>query len=153
MTYSPKDKRPRVHMKSKPPEPGERKAMRKRILTSNANALDVPGIADLNQQNVSLAATESKVMGIPAGVVERLRAVGAFKPTQGWRYFKRPCTLVRKETLELARKFDDVALRGPRATRSIVVGERGSGKSAHLLQAMTLAMLRDWVVINFPEGR
>lgn len=40
-----------------------------------------------------------------------------------------------------------------KTSRKVVVGEKGAGKSVYLLQAMTMAFQRGWVVINLPEAR
>ena len=68
--------------------------------------------------------------------------------------FRRPGTLVRRETLELARlveKIEDGEEKG-KTVRKIVAGARGTGKTVYLLQAITMAFLKNWVVITVPEG-
>lgn len=68
--------------------------------------------------------------------------------------FRRPGTLVRRETLELARlveKIGDGEEEGETITK-IVTGGRGTGKTVYLLQAITMAFLKSWVVITVPEG-
>ncbi len=116
-----RNRKPRVLPKL--PMIGERKALRKRIVISNTNALEVR----------------------------------AFKPTQNWNLFRKPSTLMRRESVELGRTVLDVSagqVEGrPRTVRRIIAGERGTGKSLMLLQAMSMAFLNDWVVINVPEGR
>ena len=92
---------------------------------------------------------QGKVLGIPGEVVDRLRAVEAFKPAQGWGLYRRPAMLMRSETLEYAKMMDSMETD---SIRRVIVGERGSGKTTMLLQAMTLAFLKGWVVINIPEG-
>lgn len=97
---------------------------------------------------------EGQVLGLSGQLVDRLRAVEAFKPTQGWRLFRRPGTLMRRETLDMGKMIAEMSSGdGPRKTvRRVVGGERGSGKSMMLLQAMTMAMLKGWTVINLSEG-
>lgn len=93
------------------------------------------------------------VLGIPGPVVDQLRAVEAFKVAQGWPLFRRPAMLMRKDTLELAKDIEDISARTQdKIIRRVLVGERGSGKTVMLLQAMTMAFLKGWVVINIPEG-
>ncbi|TKA59258.1 hypothetical protein B0A49_08919 [Cryomyces minteri] len=111
----------------RPPAPGERKALRKRIVLSNTNALEVQGMPDLSDKNVTDASLVCRVVGIPGLVVDSLRAVEAFKPTQGWGLFRRPAALVRKETLQLGRYIREVETAEDKKTiRRVVVGERGT---------------------------
>ncbi|KAI4115917.1 MAG: hypothetical protein LQ345_003574 [Seirophora villosa] len=137
------------------PAPGERKALRKRIVLSNVNALEVPGMQDISENNMFDGRLESQVLGFSGQLVDQLRAVEAFKSSQGWGLFRRPGTLMRRETLDMGKMIADMSSGdGPRKTvRRIVVGERGSGKSMMLLQAMTMAMLKGWTVINLPEAQ
>ncbi|TKA69470.1 hypothetical protein B0A49_05208 [Cryomyces minteri] len=138
----------------RPPAPGERKALRKRIVLSNTNALEVQGMPDLSDKNITDASLVCRVVGIPGLVVDSLRAVEAFKPTQGWGLFRRPAALVRKETLQLGRYIQEVeTAEGKKTIRRVVVGERGSGKSTLLLQAMTMAFVKGWVVVNIPDAK
>lgn len=138
---------------ARPPAPGERKALRKRVVLSNTNALMVPGLQDMNAQNITQSNVEGQVLGIPDQVIDQLRAVNAFKPTQGWRLFRRPASLMRKETGEMARLVSAVESAGAGKTiRKVIVGECGSGKSMLQLQAIATAFLKGWVVISIPEG-
>lgn len=136
------------------PAPGERKALRKRIVLSNVNALSVPDMQDINEENMFDRRLEGKVLGLSNDLVDRLRAVEAFKSSQGWGLFSRPGTLMRRETLDMGKMVADMSSGdGARKTvRKVVVGERGSGKSIMLLQGMAMAMLKGWTVINLPEG-
>jgi len=154
-------KRPAADMAKRPAQ-GERKALRKRIVLSNNNALEVP-LTDLDKENVLNQAIEGRVMGLPAeDVVDKLRAVDAFKTSQGWGLFRRPAVLMRREAIQLASLFKEVedigkhAVEGPgsqkKTIRRILSGERMSGKSTLLLQSLAIGFLRDWFVINIPEG-
>lgn len=140
------------------PAPGERKQQRKRIVLSNTNALEVPGLQDLKAEDIGDAHIQGKVLGIPMDpVVDQLRAVDAFKSNQGWGLFRRPAMLVRRETVELGKLVSAVHGEGAsagekRSFRKIIHGDRASGKTTLLLQAMTMAFLKHWVVINFPDG-
>jgi len=141
----------------KRPGQGERKALRKRIVLSNDNALHVSSLQDLDKANVLSEKNEGKVMGLPQEhVVDALRAVDAFKPNQGWSLFRRPAVLMRKEAIQLARLFQEVedstGAQQKKTIRRILCGERASGKTTLLLQGLTMAFLRDWFVINLPEG-
>jgi small subunit ribosomal protein S29 len=140
----------------KRPAQGERKALRKRIVLSNNNALEVSSLKDLGKQNVLSEQNEGKVMGIPDSTVDALRDVGAFKPTQGWSLFRRPAVLMRKEAIQLARLFSEVEASSgekKRTIRRILSGERMSGKSTLLLQSLAMGFLRGWFVINLPEAQ
>lgn len=140
----------------KRPAQGERKAQRKRIVLSNDNALEVSSLKDLTKANVLSDANEGLVMGIPESVVDSLRDVGAFKTTQGWSFFRRPAVLMRKEAIQLAKLFKEAeeAATGKekKTIRRILTGKRMSGKSTLLLQGLSMAFLRQWFVINLPEG-
>ena len=139
--------------KARPPAPGERRAMRKRIVLSNTNAFEVAGMADLDTNTMVDRECRGSVLGIPGPVVDQLRAIEAFKPTQSWAFFRRPGVLFREETLELGLIFDKISEGASnRVVRKLIVGERGSGKSLYLLQAISMAFLKNWVVINIPEG-
>lgn len=136
---------------------GERKALRKRIVISNTNALEVQGLRDLNVKNMVDETQIGQMLALNGELLDQLREVRAFKPTQNWNMFRKPSTLMRRESVELGRTILDVsagqAEERPRTVRRIIAGERGTGKSLMLLQAMSMAFLKDWVVINVPEGR
>lgn len=152
-TFVKKKKKPQAVDSSRRPAPGERRALRKRIVLSNTNALEVEGLKDITGQSMIDESLQGQVLGIPGPVVDQLRAVEAFKVTQGWPLFRRPAMLMRKGTLEMATEIENISLgtRG-KTIRRVFVGERGSGKTTMLLQAMTMAFLKGWVVINIPEG-
>ena len=139
---------------SKPPAIGERKALRKRIILSNTNAIEVRDMIDMNAKSMVMEELRGKVLGIPGPVVDQLRAAQAFKTTQGWGLFRRPGMLIRQETLDYGNIFQSLSKEEkPQTVRRIFVGENGSGKSMLILQAMTMAFLQKWIVINIPEGR
>lgn len=139
--------------KGRRPLPGERKSMRKRIVLSNSNALVIEGMQDISAESIVDAQLQGLVLGIPRPLIERLLAVEAFKPTQGWSLFRRPGTLIRKETVQYGKLFEEMSKDGEKQSlRRVLVGEKGSGKTVMLLQAMAMAFLKDWVVINIPDG-
>lgn len=86
--------------------------------------------------------------------MDQLRAVEAFKTTQSWGLFQSPGTLMRRETVDMGKLIADMSEEGGsrKTVRRVLVGEKGSGKSMMLLQAMTMAFLKGWTVINLPEG-
>ncbi|KAI4767265.1 hypothetical protein E4T45_14374, partial [Aureobasidium sp. EXF-8846] len=126
--------------------------MRKRVVLSNTNAVEVQGLDNFSAANVHDAALEGQVMGLSNEVIDALRATEAFKSTQGWSLFRRPATLVRKETAELARLMQDVET-NKTAVRRVIYGERGSGKSVLALQAKAMALLKGWIVVHIPEAK
>jgi small subunit ribosomal protein S29 len=149
--------------------------MRKRIVLSNTNALEVK-MPDLNAGMVDelvrrewvngdivedgalaigerdASAVAGKVVGLMGSTVDSLRAVEAFKTTQGWGLFRRPALLVREEGVVLSRKLMD-AQKNKSAVRLVLDGDRGTGKSLMLMHAMATAFVKGWVVLNIPEGR
>ena len=92
-----------------------------------------------------------KVVGIPDPLVDQLRAVQAFKPSQGWSLFRRPAMVIRPETLEYGKLMQELS-DAKKDVRRVLVGERATGKTVMLLQAMAMAMMKGWVVINIPDG-
>lgn len=156
-TFQMKRKKRILEPKSKRPQPGERKALRKRVVLSNVNALKIEGMEDITAESIvdmqQQQGLRSKVLGLTGQTIDQLRAVNAFKPTQAWGLFRRPGMLIREETIQYAKLFEDLSQNGVQKTvRRVIVGERGSGKTMMLLQAMTMAFLKDWVVINIPDG-
>ncbi|KAI0017294.1 mitochondrial ribosomal death-associated protein 3-domain-containing protein [Xylariomycetidae sp. FL0641] len=147
-----RDLQKKAGSKTKAPLPGERKAFRKRIQLSNVNALEVSGLDVLSPENLTDPASIGKVIGIPEDVIDQLRAVEAFKPTQNWGLFRSPHMLIRNETVDLAKQITD-ALRNKETLRMIVTGSKGSGKSIIGLQAMATGFLNKCVVINIPEAQ
>ncbi|KAI9782175.1 MAG: 37S ribosomal protein S23 mitochondrial [Peltula sp. TS41687] len=139
---------------SRPPAKGERKALRKRIVLNNPNALEVASLKDLTVTKVKALDedAERSVMALPGEVVDQLRTVGAFKPTQRWSSFRKPAILLTTQMVEMATELERVG--GPdglEVVRKVFSGERGTGKSTMLLGAMAVAFLKGWVVISIPE--
>ena len=152
-TLSKKNKPQKSKQGGRRPGIGERKALRKRVVLSNTNALEVAGLRALDAQHVASEESIGQVFSIPGPIVDRLRAVEAFKPHQGWSLFRRPAMLMRKETVEFGKAIENISTGGQaQSIRRVLVGERASGKTVMLLQVMALAMLKNWVVINIPEG-
>jgi small subunit ribosomal protein S29 len=133
------------------PLPGERKAYRKRITLSNDNAIPVPWLTDLGPADLADSQNIARVLAIPEEVQDQLRAAEAFKTTQCWGMFRKPSVLVRKETVDLASQMQASADQ-QQTLRLVVTGDKVTGKSLMLLQAMTYAFLNNWIVIHFPEG-
>ncbi|KPM44711.1 hypothetical protein AK830_g1875 [Neonectria ditissima] len=134
------------------PNPGERKAFRKRIQLSNNSALPVEGLAALGAGNMALDESAGKVFSVPDHVVDQLRALEAFKTTQSWNLFRRPHVLLRKEAVELMKRLETSAEK-KEALKCVLTGSKLSGKSMTMLQAMAYALLNNWVVFHIPEGQ
>ena len=147
--------------KSKPAKqprftPDEIKAAKKPVALTNPNAIEVPGLEPLTTENVVDEKSRGKVFALPPTSLEQLRSLGVFKPSQSWGLFKKPATLVRAETLELGKLVSGIGakdgdMKGKSVTR-IVSGLRNVGKTTHLLQAMTLGLMNNWVVMHVPNG-
>lgn len=140
----------------RPPAPGERKAARKRVVLTNANALEVQGLEDLSIANVvspeALKGLDGRVMGFNEDTIEALRALEGFKPTQGWSLFRRPASLIRRETVEMGEMIQ--AMRAKKGVaRVVLAGDKSSGKSVMQLQSMAMAHLQGCVMVHFHEAR
>lgn len=138
----------------KPPMPGERKAMRKRIVLSNTNAIPVE-MKDFGREMTEGREMEEwvgKVVGIGGETVDGLRAAEGFQAAQGWGFFRRPGMLVRKESVEVVGRL--VGCEGRKGgLRLLVDGAKETGKSMLLLQAMATAFVRGWIVLHVPDGK
>ncbi|KAL3478202.1 mitochondrial ribosomal death-associated protein 3-domain-containing protein [Aspergillus californicus] len=142
--------------KARPPPVGERKALRKRIVLSNPNALEVEGLQELTEETMVDSRLRGTVLGLPVPMLDQLRAVQAFQPKQGWSIFRRPGTVLRKEALELGRHFDNISGEGEgqgAVVKRIITGPRNSGKSVQLLQAMAMGFTKKWVVFTVPDAQ
>ncbi|EEA24529.1 hypothetical protein TMatcc_007632 [Talaromyces marneffei ATCC 18224] len=140
--------------RGRPPAVGERKALRKRIVLSNTNALEVPGMQEFSEETMVDSRIRGSVLVLPVPMITQLRALQAFKPSQNWSLFRRPGVVLRRETLEMGRIFEEISTQGPdqgKVVKKIITGKRSSGKSVHLLQAMAMGLLKKWVVISIPD--
>jgi small subunit ribosomal protein S29 len=138
--------------RGRPPQPGERKALRKRITLSNDNALAVPDLESLTAENMLSLESAGKVLKIPGEICDQLRAVDAFKPTQTWGIFRTPSTLLRTESVELMNQIHKAAA-AKQTLKLVISGDKIAGKSTLLLQALTNAYLNNWIVFNLPDGQ
>lgn len=142
--------------RGRPPAVGERKALRKRIVLSNTNALEVPGMQEFSEETMVDTRIRGSVLGLPVPMIDQLRALQAFKPSQGWSLFRRPGVVLRRETLEMGRIFEGISTEGPdqgKVVKKVLTGKRACGKSVHLLQAMAMGLLKKWVVISIPDRK
>ena len=155
---SAKIKKKQRRERPKPPEVGERKALRKRIVLSNTNALEISGMEDMTPENMADESRVGQMLGLEGALLDQLREAKAFKPTQNWKMFRRPATLIRRETVALAQSVQEVNQGlageglGALTLKQVITGERSTGKSLLLLQAMSMAYLNNWIVLNVPEG-
>lgn len=81
---------------------GERKVLRKNIVLSNTNAPVLP-LPEMVLDICGMEETEGTVFQIPDSVLDRLKALGAFKTGQHWPYFQRPSTLIRKGSVDIGK--------------------------------------------------
>ena len=154
-TFNKKAKEAKKSQKGgKRPAQGERKALRKRVVLSNTNALEVPGLQDLGAAQIANEELIGTIVGVPNDIVDRLRALDAFKPSQGWSFFRRPAMLMRADTIEYGKLMEEISTENGdrKEVRRVLVGDRGTGKTVMLMQVMTMAMLKKWIVINIPDG-
>lgn len=144
---------------SNPPAPGERKAFKNRIVLCNTNAREVSGLMELSAENLLDDHIRGKVMAIPKHVTDALLALGAFKRGQGWANFRTPACLVTEDLYNLSQIMEDITKQAKAgnndpetSVRRVLSGAAKTGKSAFILQALTMALLKNWVVINIPES-
>lgn len=141
----------------KPPAPGERRAQKKRIVLSNTNAMEVTGLEHLSPENMADESKVGQMLALNGPLLDQLRESKSFKTTQNWGLFRQPSTLMRQTTLELGQDMKEVIMSqqdqgfGAMTIHKVVTGEKGSGKSIHLLQAQSMAFLNGWVVVTIPE--
>lgn len=135
----------------KAPLQGERKAMRKRIVLSNNNAIRVDHMPRMDETNLASSESAGQIFKIPEVPIDQLRKVEAFKSSQTWHLFHGPHMLVRPETVRVCSRMLKAAEEGSTA-RMVIAGDRGAGKSMVLLQAMVNAFMNNWIVIHVPEG-
>lgn len=127
---------------------GERKTLRNRIVLSNTNAepLDLPA---LSPELSSVPEAAGNVFVFPDAEIDKLRALHAFGRNQNWHLFAKPSSVLRRQTMELGEFMDSEG----KDMRGIVLdGYKGSGKSVMLLQLMTWALQKQWLVIDIPNG-
>ncbi|KAG5983776.1 hypothetical protein E4U55_007175 [Claviceps digitariae] len=136
----------------KKPNPGERKAFRKRIQLSNNSALPVKDTKNLRPETLADEESRGKMVAIPDEVVDQLRALEAFKATQTWNLFRRPHFLVRNDTCEVVRHMKEAA-QLKEGYGCVLRGTKLSGKSLVLLQTMAYGLMNGWVVLHIPEGQ
>ncbi|OCT46014.1 putative mitochondrial ribosomal protein DAP3 [Cladophialophora carrionii] len=137
------------------PPVGERRAQRRRIVLSNTNAIPVSNMETWSKDNVAEEKHIGQMMALDGGLLDQLRDSRAFKTTQNWCLFRRPATLIRQETIKVAKDMQDIesADGANRFVKRLVVGERASGKSILMLQAMSMAYMKQWIVLNIPEAQ
>ncbi|KAG7103115.1 37S ribosomal protein S23 like [Verticillium longisporum] len=145
-------KKKREVVRFKKPEPGERKAFRKRIQLSNNNAAVVTGLPVADAAAMVSKENLGRIIGMPDKLIDQLRALEAFKTTQNWGLFRKPHMLVRKETVQMMERLNEAAAE-KKTLSTVLTGERISGKSLLLMQAMSHALLNNWVVIHIPEAQ
>ncbi|MCJ1441827.1 MAG: 37S ribosomal protein S23 mitochondrial [Stictis urceolatum] len=154
-TFSTNKKKRADEPRAKRPDVGERKALRKRVVLSNPNAIEVQELTKLEENITINEDQKGQIISLPNELIDRLKALEAFEARQSWNMFRRPSTLVRDNTIELAKLFAQPPDSEPHSnvSKRVIVGAKGSGKTVYLLQAMALAMTNNWTVIHIPEVR
>lgn len=109
------------------PAVGERRAIRKRIILSNNNALRVADQPRMDGDNLAAQESAGRVFKVPEDAIDQLRKVEAFKSSQTWNLFHSPHMLVRPETVEVCARMTEAAGKGETA-RIIVGGREGRGQ-------------------------
>lgn len=126
-------------------------------MLSNTNALQVDDLEKLTSVNMPTNDNVGEVFALDGPVLDQLREAKAFKTTQNWNMFRMPSTLVREETAHLAsqistiNEFTSEEDEGSITLNNLITGAKGTGKSIHLVQAMSMAYLNSWIVINIPD--
>ncbi|KAI5810239.1 mitochondrial ribosomal death-associated protein 3-domain-containing protein [Peziza echinospora] len=140
---------------------GERRAQRKKLVLANTNAGKVE-LPDLTARIATEEDVVGRIFSFDGNTVDAMRTAEGFHLKQGWEFFYKPSTLVRKESIQLGRLvawINGEEIKGrmrthqSRSARVILHGLRGSGKSVLLLQAMAWAYQRQWVVITIPNAQ
>jgi len=156
---------------------GERKQIRDRIVLSSTNAPQLT-LPELTVVTSTHKPAVGSLFAFSNSDVDKLRILEAFRRGQDWKFFHRPSTVMRFESLILGEKMariqgEEVVERPPidygvirEGDETVVVGEvnkgtfhrmvicgpKGSGKSVLMLQAMAWALQREWVIISIPNG-
>ena len=129
----------------------EQKELQKRVVLSNTNALQIKDQQDISLELLAQNESGARVLALPGTVVDKLKVVDAFKPKQMWKMFRWPSVLVRESTLACSQDMHAIE-EEKKTTRRVLVGDRKTGKTVMLLQAMMIAFMKGWVVINIPRG-
>lgn len=141
--------------RGKPILPGERKAYRKKIVLSNSNALAVPDLEELQAGHLATAQSQQvgRMLAIPDDLVDKLRAIEAFKATQNLHLFRRPSLLLRSDAAALTSRLQKEVGSEQKTVRVVVDGERISGKSTVLQHVQAQGFLNEWLVFAIPEAQ
>jgi small subunit ribosomal protein S29 len=107
---------------------------------------------NLSVQNMANNEFVGQMLGLTGPLLDQLRDSAAFKRSQNWNMFRRPATLIREHTVNMGKTINDLHAATGQNARCLLTGERGSGKSILMLQAMCMAFMQEWLVINIPEG-
>lgn len=90
------------------------------------------------------------VFETPANVVAQLYSLDVLERQSGYQYFSQIATVLRHPSVELAELLEQDG--SSRDRRILLDGAPGSGKSIAMLQAITFALQKKWVVISIPRA-
>lgn len=90
------------------------------------------------------------VFETPTNLVTQLRALDMLQKRGGYQFFSQIASVMRKPSVELAEMITKNGSSSCR--RAVIDGPPGSGKSVALLQMVTLALSKQWVVIAIPRA-
>ncbi|KAF8545158.1 mitochondrial ribosomal death-associated protein 3-domain-containing protein [Trichophaea hybrida] len=139
---------------------GERKQIRDRIVLSNTNAPQLT-LPELTVETSTHEPAVGSLFAFSNADVDKIRILEAFQRGQDWKFFHRPSTVMRFESLVLGEKMakiqgEETVVVGEvnKGTfhRMVICGPKGSGKSVLMLQATAWALQREWVVITIPNA-
>jgi small subunit ribosomal protein S29 len=69
-----------------------------------------------------------------------------------FRLLSKPCSVIRDVTLSAIDTLDAASVKSSHETRIVLTGEKGTGKSFTLLQAVQYCISRNWIVMYIPRA-
>ncbi|KPV75291.1 uncharacterized protein RHOBADRAFT_43782 [Rhodotorula graminis WP1] len=113
---------------------------------------DLSGLKAMHPEDLAKD-TVGQVRAFPGPALEAFKALSM--PTSIKRehaFTSKPATVVRDATLKMARTLDEGKKVASREARYFLTGDKGTGKSSLLLQAVSYAQSTDWIVLYLPSA-
>ncbi|GAA5855882.1 hypothetical protein JCM9279_001156 [Rhodotorula babjevae] len=113
---------------------------------------DLSGLKAMHPEDLAKD-TVGQVRAFPGPALEAFKALSM--PTSLKRehaFTSKPATVVRDATLKMARTLDEGKKVSSREARYFLTGDKGTGKSSLLLQAVSYAQSTDWIVLYLPSA-